>query len=215
MNNNVESDPKRLIAAVDAHPDYEAIQQEIFFEQWESERPIFELETDDEPEYRVEVTNTNTGFVVSISGGKPENRLPIYYRLSSDDIKESLRVFEQEGFEHVVTGPPNPDEDPFQQDLSAMLGKGWEVSDINVPNRTACASKRGCCLSILDGPEEWVHFPDDTKPYALVLTEDCGQDITLLAAGLDGRTVLQQWKRYMHAHPETRSQEDSSVPSSM
>lgn len=201
------SELQDVLAAVDAHSDYKAIEQETFFELWDGEYPIFELESDVEESggYRVEVTTTTEGVVVTLAGGEAENRLPAYYRLTSEDIKERLRVFEREGFEHVVSGPPTPDEDPFQQDLHALLGDGWELATINVPNRTVAASKYGSCLSILDGPSEWKELTDDTDPYALVQT--AGETVTLLAEGLDGGTALRHWKRYMHAHPETRPQE--------
>lgn len=197
-----------MLATVATHSDYEEIEQETFFELWDGEYLIFELETDVEAPggYRVEVMNTTEGVVVSLAGGEAENQLPAYYQLTSEDIEESLRVFEREGFEHVVSGPPTPDEDPFQQDLHALLGDGWDLATITVPNRKVAASKYGSCLSILDGPSEWNELADDTDPYAIVQTE--GASVTLLADGLDGVTALRHWKRYMHAHPETRPQED-------
>jgi hypothetical protein len=83
---------------------------------------------------------------------------------------------------------------------AALLGPGWELSPLNVRNTTVAAASSAGCLSILDGPGEWVQFDDNTDPYALVLTEDLGQTVTLLAAGLDRVSAFEQWQRYMREH---------------
>ncbi len=119
-----------FITAVDAHPNYEEIESEEYFELWDGDYPIFELHLDEGAPggYRLEVNSIgDSDFVAAVSGGG-RNGLPVYYRITSSDIEESLEVFEDAGFEHFTSDPPDPTKDPFQEVFDAIEQAGRDES---------------------------------------------------------------------------------------
>lgn len=114
-----------------SHPDYEQIGQEEYMELWDGGNPLFNMQCEtDEPggcHAFVDVVEDDA-FVADVSGHADGSHLSLHYRITpSEGIETSLSVFENVGFEHVTTDPPDPTEAPFQAVFDAIEQAGSDA----------------------------------------------------------------------------------------
>jgi hypothetical protein len=196
------SDIQELLSSVSVHSDYEEIDHETYMDAWDGDYPLYELSTESEPVgYRVEVHPVDEDvFVLLISGGPSSGECPVHYRITpSEDIEESLRVFENAGFEHFVSDPSKPDEDPFQQVLNTIEQSAQETASAREEASDTSASPEifdGCYQCRECGSVRQIGtFAEAAKPPATVGTdcEHCGGERQLDAIEPAAESVMHLW----------------------
>jgi hypothetical protein len=87
--------------------------------------------------------------------------------------------------------------------LRAMLGTGWHLSELNTPGVLACAGRPtdGTVILVHEQPSNWAQVPNETTSHALLVYGTDGDDVEVLADGLSEITALRRWKRYMQNNP--------------